>query len=130
MSAPQNRCDSCHKFASYKGATYASMFDFAAMECSFEAMRCAGCTVRLGPVKSNARPCDGDTTRWEWSASEEPPPMISDGLVERLRAGLERAEYLIDRYRTLHSGKPVRDLDEAEASFRRARSLLTGGSDG
>lgn len=44
--------------------------------------------------------------------------------VRELREGLERAEYLIDRYRTLHSGKPVRNLEEAEESFRNFSALV------
>jgi hypothetical protein len=74
MTALQNRCDTCAKFASNKGATFATMFDFVAMEASHDSMRCSACTERLGPVKSNARPHDGDTSKWEWRATNLSAP--------------------------------------------------------
>lgn len=65
------RCDTCARFCRGAGATFATQFDFVAMEAAYDAVRCAECTARLGPAKSNARPHDGDTSRWEWSMPSE-----------------------------------------------------------
>ncbi len=46
----------------------------------------------------------------------------------RLEEALRAADYLIDRYRSVHSGQRVRDLDEAEVSYSCARAALSHSS--
>jgi hypothetical protein len=41
------------------------MYDMTAMELSHEHYRCASCTVKLGPVHSNAKPANGDMAPYE-----------------------------------------------------------------
>ncbi len=60
------RCDDCGRYSGlHSGASSAMMFDFVAMEPSYDHLRCAACTVKLGPVRSNARPADGNMTPYE-----------------------------------------------------------------
>lgn len=67
------RCDDCGKFANLtNGASSAMMFDFVAMEPSYDHLRCASCTVKLGPVHSNARPSNGDMTPYETATALSP----------------------------------------------------------
>lgn len=54
-------CDECGKFAKLGGgASTAEIFDLVGMQPDYTRVRCAKCTAELGPVKSNARPADGD----------------------------------------------------------------------
>lgn len=49
------------------------------------------------------------------------PPSNGAG---HLGEAYDSAVYLIDRYRHVHAGRPVRDLDEAEAAFQRRKGVL------
>lgn len=68
----QDKCDDCGRFvrANMPGASLAEIFDFAAMQPDHTALRCPSCTNRLGPVQSNAMPCDGDLSRYQTVISE------------------------------------------------------------
>lgn len=57
-----NRCDRCNRvvFLNERGATWANTYDFVAMEPKDELLRCARCSRKAGPVRSNARPANGD----------------------------------------------------------------------
>jgi hypothetical protein len=60
------RCNDCGRFATLaNGASSAMQFDFVAMEPSYDHLRCASCTAKLGPVRSNARPSNGDMTPYQ-----------------------------------------------------------------
>lgn len=62
------RCDDCGKFASFakgSGASSALIYDFVGMGLDHETFRCRRCTEELGPVRSNAKPWDGDMSRYE-----------------------------------------------------------------
>lgn len=66
----QLRCDDCGRFASLSnGASSAMIFDFVAMCPDYEHLRCAACTARLGPIRSNARPSSTDMTPYETAPS-------------------------------------------------------------
>ena len=66
MSDANGKCDDCGRFANYSGgASSARMFDFVAMEPSYDHLRCAACTEKLGPIHSNARPANGDMSPYE-----------------------------------------------------------------
>jgi hypothetical protein len=47
--------------------------------------------------------------------------------VTALEKALATADYLVDRYRILHVGGRVRDLDEAEVAYSRALLSAKGG---
>lgn len=60
------KCDDCGRFTSTsKGASTADIFDFVAMGHDHTRVRCAGCTQKLGPVQSNARPANGDMSPYQ-----------------------------------------------------------------
>ena len=67
MSDANGKCDDCGRFFGYgaPGGTWAHKYDFVAMEQSHTHLRCPRCTVRLGPVLSNARPSDGNMAPYE-----------------------------------------------------------------
>jgi len=67
MSECDARCDDCGRFmkTADSGASTAYQYDFVKMECSYEHWRCPSCTARFGPIRSNARPNNGDMTRYE-----------------------------------------------------------------
>ena len=67
MAEYDARCDDCGRFmdCTASGASTAYQYDFVAMECTHEHWRCPSCTARLGPVRSNARPHNGDMTPYE-----------------------------------------------------------------
>lgn len=62
------RCDDCGRFSRAEGASMADIYDFTpgSMGLDREHFRCARCTEVLGPARSNARPHDGDMSRYEW----------------------------------------------------------------
>lgn len=59
------KCDDCGRFMSEAGSTWAEIYDFAAMCLDRTHHRCKRCTEKLGPAKSNAKPCSGDMTPYE-----------------------------------------------------------------
>ena len=67
MSETGMRCDDCGRFmdCTASGSSTAYMYDFVAMECIYEHWRCHSCTARLGPIRSNAKPHNGDMTPYE-----------------------------------------------------------------
>ncbi len=67
MSEADMRCDDCGRFMNpeHSGASTAIIYDFAAMEPSYEHLRCPPCSARLGPIHSNATPYNGDMSRYE-----------------------------------------------------------------
>ncbi len=74
----------------------------------------------------------GFNVRWAENATKqrEAAEASASALRDRvavLESALKASEYLNDRYRRCHAGKPVRDLDEAEAAFAAARAALNGG---
>ena len=78
------RCDDCGRFAALSnGASSAMMFDFVAMEPSYDHLRCASCTSKLGPVRSNARPSNGDMTPYETCTLSQPPVSSQDQQVTK-----------------------------------------------
>lgn len=60
MSDANGKCDCCGRFMSPDGATWAMIYDFAAMEPKYERYHCKACTESYGPAQSNARPHDGN----------------------------------------------------------------------
>jgi hypothetical protein len=48
----------------------ADKYDLSAMELEYEHVRCFRCTKKLGPVKSNAMPANGDMSPYEWNFGE------------------------------------------------------------
>lgn len=60
-------CDRCNRvvFLNERGASWANTYDFVAMEPKSELMRCARCTRKVGPVRSNARPSNGDMSPYQ-----------------------------------------------------------------
>lgn len=58
------RCDDCGQFMR-EASSWAHIYDFVAMELSHEHFRCKRCTERLGPVRTNARPANGDLSPYE-----------------------------------------------------------------
>ena len=106
--------------------------------------RWSRCSFADCPWEADDRDTTIDTQAAEIKAlREEVERLKSDYLVTHGRAGerdrecfrleaalagareaLERASYLIDRYRTLYAGKPVRDLGEAESAFETALRAL------
>lgn len=68
------RCDDCGRFTLLTGGVSSAMiFDFVAMCPDYEHARCPACTESLGPVKSNARPSNGDMTPYQ-TVHQEPRP--------------------------------------------------------
>lgn len=66
MSELTGRCDDCGRFMSLSGgASSARMYDFVAMEPSYDHARCRKCTETIGPVQSNARPANGDMSPYQ-----------------------------------------------------------------
>jgi hypothetical protein len=67
MSDCDCRCDDCGRFMdpTASGSSSARMYDFVAMECDYEHWRCSSCSARLGQIRSNARPHNGDMTPYE-----------------------------------------------------------------
>lgn len=62
----QSRCDDCGRFATLdQGASSAMIFDFVAMCPSYDHLRCRSCTEKLGRVRSNAKPSNGDMAPYE-----------------------------------------------------------------
>lgn len=59
------QCDDCGRFMNRKGASWAHIYDFVGMGLDREHFRCAGCTERLGPAQSNARPHDGNMQEYQ-----------------------------------------------------------------
>lgn len=60
------KCDDCGRYSGlHSGASSAEIFDFVAMCLSHQHLRCARCTKKLGPVRSNARPANGDMSPYE-----------------------------------------------------------------
>ncbi|HUN82418.1 MAG TPA: hypothetical protein VMV81_13020 [Phycisphaerae bacterium] len=62
------RCDDCGQFTRFSkgsGASWAAIYDFAAPGLDHEHCRCRRCTEQLGPVKSNAKPWDGDMSSYQ-----------------------------------------------------------------
>ena len=67
MSAYDNRCDRCNRpvFLNERKATWANTYDFVAMEPESELLRCARCSRKVGAVRSNARPYNGDMSPYQ-----------------------------------------------------------------
>ena len=67
MAEHNEKCDDCGRFMNCDaaGASFAFIYDFVAMEFMYQHWRCPSCTVKLGPVHSNAMPHNGDMTRYE-----------------------------------------------------------------
>lgn len=60
------RCDDCGRFTDGgPGSSWAEHYDFAGMQLDHTHIRCPDCTDKLGPVESNAKPCDGDMNPYE-----------------------------------------------------------------
>ena len=72
------RCNDCGRFTNGVGATFAVIFDFGEMCPDHDHCRCADCSAKLGPARSNARPANGDTSPWEWAQSDMSPSPTSN----------------------------------------------------
>jgi len=68
------RCDDCGQFATpANGASSAMIFDMVAMCPDYDHLRCPKCTAKLGPVRSNARPSNGNMQPYETIHDEAQP---------------------------------------------------------
>jgi rubredoxin len=60
------RCNDCGRFfRPSERATWAEIYDMVGYGLDHERHRCETCTLRYGPVRSNARPYNGDMRSYE-----------------------------------------------------------------
>lgn len=64
-----NNCDRCGQFVGYHqpGSSYAEIYSFdpGSFGLDREVFRCPSCTLRHGPVHSNARPANHDMSPYQ-----------------------------------------------------------------